>query len=107
MKYVLYFIVGGLVVSLTTYYGSKGEGFIAALVSMFPSLTILTFILIYRSGGQASVFDYAKNLAYGVPPWILYVIAVGLLCEHIGIWLSLTVGVSLYLAACICINYMR
>jgi len=39
LKFLLYFIVGGLVVSLTTYYGSKGQGFTAALISMFPSLT--------------------------------------------------------------------
>jgi len=56
-----------------------------------------TTILTDTAGGEASVISYAKNLAFGVPPWILYIIAVAMLCEHIGIWLSLTVGVLLYL----------
>lgn len=104
---MLYFIIGGSVVSLTAYYGSKGKGFIAALISMFPSVTVLTFSLIYRSGGKASVIGYAKNLAYGVPPWILYVLAVALLCERIGIWPSLSIGVTLYLAISICLSQLR
>jgi len=107
LKFLLYFIVGGLVVSLTTYYGSRGQGFTAALISMFPSLTVLTFFLIYKAGGEASVISYAKNLGFGVPPWILYIIAVAMLCEHIGIWLSLTVGVMLYLGASFCISLLR
>ena len=107
LKFILYFIVGGLVVSLTTYYGSKGQGFTAALISMFPSLTVLTFFLIYKAGGDASVISYAKNLAFGVPPWILYIIAVAMLCEHLGIWLSLAVGVILYLGASFCMSLLR
>ncbi len=107
MKYIFYFIVGGLVVSSTAYYGSTGRGFIAALISMFPSMTVLTFSLIYRAGGQASVVDYAKNLVYGVPPWILYVFTVAWLCEHIGIWRSLTLGIVIYLAASFCISHFR
>jgi uncharacterized membrane protein (GlpM family) len=107
LKFLLYFIVGGSVVSLTTYYGSRGQGFTAALISMFPSLTVLTFFLIYKAGGDASVISYAKNLAFGVPPWILYIIAVAMLCEHLGIWLSLTVGVILYLGASFCMSLLR
>jgi uncharacterized membrane protein (GlpM family) len=107
LKFVLYFIIGGSVVSLTTYYGARGQGFTAAIISMFPSLTVLTFFLIYKAGGEASVISYAKNLAFGVPPWILYIIAVAMLCEHIGIWLSLTVGVILYLGASFCLSLLR
>jgi len=30
MKYGLYFLIGGVVVSASTYLGAKGEGFLAA-----------------------------------------------------------------------------
>jgi len=30
IKYGLYFLIGGVVVSLSTYLGAKGEGFLAA-----------------------------------------------------------------------------
>lgn len=49
-KYGLYFLIGGLVVSFSTYLGAKGEGFLAALASTFPAITGLTFMLIYVSG---------------------------------------------------------
>lgn len=107
MKYLLYFLIGGLVVSLTAYYGSNGKGFIAALISMFPSMTVLTFSLIYRAGGQTSVVDYAKNLVYGVPPWVLYVFTVAWLCERIGIWRSLALGIAIYLITSFCISHFR
>ncbi len=107
LRFICYFIIGGLVVSLTTYYGSKGQGFIAAFISMFPSMSVLIFILLYFSGGRLSVIGYAKNLAYVVPSWILYVFTVALLCERIGIWLSLTAGIGLYITVSIGLGNLR
>ena len=48
MKYVLYFIIGGTVVSISTWAGSLGRSWLAAFVSTLPTLTVLTFILISR-----------------------------------------------------------
>ena len=36
-KYALYFLIGGLVVSVSSYLGAKGEGFLAAFASTFQS----------------------------------------------------------------------
>lgn len=107
LEYVGYFLVGGFVVSLTTYYGAKGHGFTAALVSMFPSLTVLIFFLLYRAGGKDSVIGYAKSLVYVVPPWVLYVCTVAFLCERIGIWWSLAMGVGLYCLTSVGLNQLR
>ena len=107
LEFAGYFMIGGLVVSLTTYYGSRGHGFLAALISMFPSISVLIFILLYRIGGKDSVILFAKNLVYVVPSWILYVCAVTLLCDRIGIWWSLIIGISLYLCLSICVNHLR
>jgi hypothetical protein len=107
LEFIGYFIIGGLVVSLTTYYGSKGHGFLAAFISMFPSMTVLIFFLLYRAGGRASVIDYAKSLAYVAPSWVLYVCAVAFLCERIGIWWSLLIGIALYFSISISLNQLR
>lgn len=107
MQFLGYFLVGGLVVSLTTYFGSKGHGFVAAFVSMFPSLTVLTFFLIFKTGGKDSVITYAKSLAYCFPAWLLYVCAVSFLCERIGIWTSLAIGVTLYCVTSVCFGQLR
>ena len=53
MKYALYFIIGGTVVSVSTWAGSLGRSWLAAFVSTFPALTVLTFILIYQCGRGA------------------------------------------------------
>jgi len=107
LEFAGYFLVGGLAVSLTTYYGSKGHGFVAALISMFPSMSVLIFILLYRAGGRESVIGYAKSLVYVVPPWILYVCAVAFLCDRIGLWWSLAMGITLYLCLSVGLNQLR
>lgn len=99
LEFAAYFLIGGLVVSLATYIGARGHGFLASFISMFPSMSVLIFIMIYRAGGNEPVIDYAKSFIYTVPPWILYILAVVFLCDRIGIWWALTIGVALYVVA--------
>lgn len=107
LEFVGYFVVGGLVVSLTTYFGSKGQGFLAAFISMFPSLTVLVFFLLYRAGGKESVINYARSLIYVVPPWVLYVVVVWFLCERIGVLWSIILGIAFYLGSSVLVNQLR
>jgi len=107
LEYAGYFVLGGLIVSLTTYVGAKGHSFLASFISMFPSMTVLIFLLMYRAGGNAPVVGYAKSFIYTVPPWILYVLAIVFLCDRIGIWWSLAVGIILYIGACLLLAYFR
>jgi hypothetical protein len=103
-KYGLYFLIGGVVVSLSTYLGAKGEGFLAALASTFPAITGVTFILIYLNGGNAATLTYAKNLLWFVPPWLAYVgvIIVGL--ERLGFWPAMIGSLALYLS---CVGVLK
>jgi hypothetical protein len=43
VKYALYFLLGGVLVSGSTYVGSMGRGFAAAFASTFPAITGMTF----------------------------------------------------------------
>jgi len=95
-EFIGYFIIGGLVVSLTTYYGARGHSFLAAFISQFPSMTVLIFFLLYRTGSKQAVINYAKSFLYVLPPWILYICVVAFLCDRIGIWWSLALGIVLY-----------
>ncbi|HZC68451.1 MAG TPA: DUF3147 domain-containing protein, partial [Nitrospirales bacterium] len=61
MKYALYFVIGGTVVSLTTYLGSLGRSWLAAFITTFPALTGLTFILMYLNAGVEPTVPYARN----------------------------------------------
>jgi len=98
-KYALYFLLGGTIVSVSTYLGSQGKSFLAAFASTFPAITGVTFILIYLNGGNEAIVSYAKNLLWFVPPWIVYVITMILGIPQVGFWPAMIGSVVLYLGS--------
>ncbi len=103
-KYVVYFLLGGTIVSLSTYLGAKGNSFLAAMASTFPAITAATFILLYMNGGGAPTIDYAKNLMWFVPPWIVYVTAMIMGIPRLGFWPAMAGSLVLYLG---CVGLVR
>ena len=97
MKYALYFIIGGAVVSLTTYLGSLGRSWLAAFVTTFPALTGITFILMYLNAGVEPTVPYARNLLYFVIPWVVYVGFYIVTIDRLGFWLALTGAIALFI----------
>ncbi|MDQ1272283.1 MAG: hypothetical protein QG591_913 [Planctomycetota bacterium] len=96
-NFILYFILGGTLVSLVTLMGSQGKGLLAAFVATFPTMTIITFILIYNKAGQAATVHYAKGLLFMTPPWIIYVLCLIFLLPRWGFMKSLITGVLTYM----------
>jgi len=99
MKYAMYFLLGGAIVSVSTYLGSQGKSFLAAFASTFPAITGATFILIYLNGGNEAIVSYAKNLLWFVPPWVVYVITMILGIPQVGFWPAMIGSVVLYLGS--------
>ncbi len=104
IKYLLYFVLGGSLVSLATYLGAQGRGYLAAFASTFPVMTGLTFVLIYLNGGNEHTLAYAKNLLWFVPPWVAYVSFVIMTVHRVGFWVAILGGFLLYLT---CIAFIR
>ncbi len=96
MKYALYFIIGGTVVSLTTYLGSLGKSWLAAFVTTFPALTGITFILMYLNAGVEPTVPYARNLLYFVVPWLAYVGFYLVTIDRVGFWFALMGAIVLF-----------
>lgn len=96
-KYALYFLLGGTIVSLSTYLGSQGRSFLAAFASTFPAITGATFVLIYLNGGNDAIVSYAKNLLWFVPPWIAYVVSMIAGVPRFGFWPAMIGSLALYL----------
>jgi hypothetical protein len=96
MKYVLYFVIGGLVVSLTTWLGTLGRSWLAAFITTFPALTGLTFILLYLNSGVEPTVPYAKNLLYFVVPWLAYVGLYIVTVDRLGFWPALACSVGAF-----------
>ncbi len=97
-KYVLYFFIGGTLVSVSTYLGSHAKGFLAALVSTLPVISGVTFILIYVNAGSAPTISFAKNLIWLSPPWFVYVGTMIAAVPKLGFWPSYALAIGLYLA---------
>lgn len=98
-KYVLYFLLGGTIVSVSTYLGSQGKSFLAAFASTFPAITGATFVLIYLNGGNDAIVSYAKNLLWFVPPWVVYVVFMITGVPRFGFWPAMIVSLVLYLGS--------
>jgi hypothetical protein len=97
MKYAMYFLLGGTIVSVSTYLGSQGRSFLAAFASTFPAITGATFVLIYLNGGSEAIVNYAKNLLWFVPPWIVYVVTMIAGVPRFGFWPTMIGSLALYL----------
>ena len=97
VKYTVYFLLGGTIVSVSTYLGSQGKSFLAAFASTFPAITGATFVLIYLNGGNDAIVSYAKNLLWFVPPWILYVVGMIVGVPYFGFWPAMIGSLALYL----------
>ncbi|MCS6897486.1 MAG: DUF3147 domain-containing protein [Nitrospira sp.] len=104
MKYAVYFLIGGVLVSVSTYLGSQGKSFLAAFASTFPAITGATFVLMYLNGGSDAIVGYARNLLWFVPPWILYVTAMIAGVPRVGFWPAMVGSLILYMA---CVGVVR
>ena len=96
LKYLIYFILGGSIVVLATYFGSEKKGIIAAFFAMFPFVTAFTMYTIYTAAGSEALIYYVKGLLLLTPAWIIYLIIVFYLAPKYDFWISLIIGVIVY-----------
>jgi len=96
-KYVVYFLLGGTIVSLSTYLGAQGRPYLAAFASTFPAITGATFVLLYLNGGSDAIVAYAEKLFWFVPPWIVYVMAMIFIVPRAGFWPAMALSLALYM----------
>ncbi len=97
IKYLFYFLIGGLVVSIVTYFASQAKGLLAAFFANLPVITMITFLTIYFESGQKAVISYAEGLIIMLFPWLAYIFTVIVMTKRFGFIPSLIIGISLYL----------
>lgn len=93
------FMIGGVIVSTASYFGSQAKGLAAAMVAMLPSLSVVTLCIIYSAAGANAATSYAKGMLIILPSWVIYVVGVIILLPRMGLWGSLAVSISAYLLA--------
>jgi uncharacterized membrane protein (GlpM family) len=97
IKYFFYFLTGGIVVSVVTYFASHAKGLLAAFFANLPVVTMITFLTIYFESGEKAVVSYAEGLVVMLFPWLAYIFSVVFLTKKIGLLPSLVIGVFFYL----------
>lgn len=98
IKYILYFLIGGFIVSAVTHFASHAKGLQAAFIANLPVVTAITFLTIYFESDQRAIVLYAKGLIIMLFPWLAYIFAIIFLTDRLGFVPSLVIGLSLYLA---------
>jgi hypothetical protein len=93
----IYFVIGGVVVSAATYFGSHAKSLLAAFIAFLPAISVVTLCSIYFASGTGAAVSYARSMLLLLPPWVLYVVAVMFLLPRIGLAGSLIVGIVTYL----------
>ena len=97
-KYLLpYFLIGGVSVSVITYFGTQGKSQLAAFVAFLPSTSLITLCTIYLNSGTQPAVSYARSMLILLPPWVVYVAALIILLPRIGLPLTIIASVALYL----------
>jgi len=67
------FLIGGLSVSVITYFGTQGKSQLAAFVAFLPSTSLITLCTIYLNSGTQPAVSYARSM-------LILAAAVGGLC---------------------------
>ena len=107
IKYILYFLIGGTVTAVVTYFASHARTVVAAFFANLPVLTLITFLTVYYEAGQKAVVPYAYGLIIMLFPWLAYISAVIFLTPRIGVIPSLLLGISLYLVLAYIIIFVK
>jgi hypothetical protein len=92
----LYFVLGGTIVTLITYFGSQGKGVLAAFIGFFPSITVVTLFTIYLKSGTSATVSYFRGMLFLIPAWVLYALAMIFILPRWGIIPSVIIGICLY-----------
>lgn len=96
LKYLFYFLCGGVVVSVVTYFAGHSKGLLSAFFANLPIITLITFLTVFSEAGPDAVVSYARGLTLMLFPWLAYISSVIFLTPRLGVPLSLATGIFFY-----------
>lgn len=101
--FIIYSLIGGIVVSAVIYFGSHSRSNLAAFIAFLPTISVITICTIYYASGTKATVSYVKNMVILLPPWMLYAFGVIYLLPRIGLAWTLIVSVGMYLVTSVII----
>lgn len=94
--YILYFVVGGTIVTTVAYVGKHGDGMTAAFIASLPVLFTINVFLLCQSGGVSAGLSYARGALLYLPMFVGCVLLTMVLLPRIDAPLAVLAGVSVY-----------
>jgi uncharacterized membrane protein (GlpM family) len=98
VKYLIYFLVGGTVVTLVTYVGGSGRSLLSAFIATFPAITLITTVFIYLEAGNQPTVDYVRGLLFFAPAWFGYLISLFVLLPRLSMAGTIAASLAVFLA---------
>lgn len=101
IKYLLYFLVGGFIITSTALLAEIGHPFLGGILLVLPNLSLVAFYFINKVVGDSAVIIAVKASLLGtIFIWPAYMLSLIFLIPKIGVNRSLVIGffISLFLA---------
>jgi uncharacterized membrane protein (GlpM family) len=98
VKYLVYFLLGGTVVTLVTYVGGSGRSLLSAFIATFPAITLITTVFIYLEAGSQPTVDYVRGLMLFAPAWFGYLISLFILLPRLSLPSTIAASLAVFLA---------
>ncbi|MBI5066355.1 hypothetical protein HZA97_09045 [Candidatus Woesearchaeota archaeon] len=93
LKYLLYFLVSGSVISLAAFASEKGYPFLAGILMVLPNMSLVAFYFINKSAGPKSTIIAVKSSALATfMVWPFYALVLLYFIPKIGVNKSLLYG---------------
>ncbi|RZN41092.1 MAG: hypothetical protein EFT35_02375 [Methanophagales archaeon ANME-1-THS] len=105
LQYLVYFLVGGAVVTAISVLAEKGHPLLAGVVTLFPSITLVSFYFIGKSTGNEAVAATAKSCFIALSVWIPYILTIIWLSPRIGTNKALVIGVLIFIVLACALIY--
>jgi uncharacterized membrane protein (GlpM family) len=107
IQYLLYFLVGGAVVTAISVLAERGHPLLAGVVTLFPSITLVSFYFIGKSTGNEAVAVTAKSCFISLSIWIPYILTIVWLSPRIGTNKALFIGVLIFIILAFALVYVN
>ena len=107
-RYILYFIIGGLITTAIVGFEESGLTLVSRIVAIAPVFTWLAYLIIGNSGGTAQeIANHAKFVLIGtLVSWIPYMISIIYFTPKLGINKAVLISLLIFLIIAAAFSYI-
>ncbi|MBI4447435.1 hypothetical protein HY643_00490 [Candidatus Woesearchaeota archaeon] len=106
IKYLLYFITGGIITTAIVALEESGMPLLSRLAALFPVFTWISYLFIGQFGSAQQVANHARFVLIGtIVSWTPYMISIIYFAPKIGVYKSIAVSILIFVIAALIFSY--